>query len=300
MTVGLITYQDTSRREDLIDVVTNVSPAETPLLSGLPRGENAKQTLHEYTTDTFASAGDNAQSEGAPFSAVDLTQPTRASNITQIFTDNIQISGTEIAVDGVTNAWNYQINKNIKEHAKDIELALMAGSRASGSSGGSGGTGRRMAGIINALTTNATTRSSGSSLGENTFNDIMEMIYNSTNEVATEVYCGATLKRDISGFTAGNTKNINADDKRLIRSIDVYESDFGLHKVFLHRNVPNGANAKMLVAINPNYHRISYLRPTTVEKLKKDGDRERAQIITELTIEHRGEATGAAVGGFTS
>jgi hypothetical protein len=296
MAIGLITYQDGSRREDLIDVVTNVSPAETPLLSGLPMGPGAKQTLHEYTTATFASASSNAQVEGASFSAADLTQPSRSSNNTQIFIDNIQISGTMEVVDGVVNAKSYQTNKNLKEHAKDLELAFMAGSRASGSSG----VARQMTGVINALTTNASTRSSGSSLGETTFNDIMELIYGSTNEVATEVYTGATLKRDISGFTAANTRNISADDRRLVRSVDVYESDFGLHKIFLHRDVPTGANAKMLVAINPEYHMQSWLRPTMVEELAKDGDRARSQIISEATLEHRGEATGAAVGGFTA
>ena len=296
MAIGLITYQDASRREDLIDVVTNVSPAETPLLSGLPMGSPARQTLHEYPTATFASAADNAAAEAASFSAADLTQPTRASNNTQIFLDHILVSGTEAVVDGVVNAYSYQINKNLKEHAKDIELALMAGSRASGSSG----VARRMTGVINGLTTNASTRTSGSSLGETAFNDVMQAIWAGTNEVATEIYCGATLKRDISQFTAGLTKNISADDKRLVRAVDVYESDFGLHKVFLHRNVPSGANAKMLVAINPNYHKLSWLRPTKVAKMDADGDRERALIISELTIEHRGEATGMTLTGFTS
>lgn len=296
MPIGLITYQDASRREDLLDVVTNVSPSETPLLSGLPTGSAAKSTLHEYTTDTFAAAAANAAAEGSDFSAVDLTQPTRANNVTQIFKDAIRVSGTEMAVNGVTDPWSYQVNKNLKEHAKDIELAFMAGSRASGSSG----VARQMTGIINALTTNATARASGSSLGEDIFNDIMQMIWGSTNEVATEVYVGSTLKRDISGFTAGNTKNIAATDQRLVRAIDIYESDFGLHKVFLHRNVPNGANAKALIAINPNYHRKSYLRPTKVEEVAKTGDYMSAQLLTECTLEHRGEATGAAVTGFTA
>jgi len=41
MAIGLITYQDTSRREDLTDIVTNISPNETPLLSMLKRGPAA-------------------------------------------------------------------------------------------------------------------------------------------------------------------------------------------------------------------------------------------------------------------
>ncbi len=296
MAIGLITYDDASRREDLIDVVTNVSPSETPLLSGLPMGPKAVQTLHEYTTDTFADYSDNAQVEGAAFSAVDLTQPTRSSNNTQIFIDNVQVSGTEAVVDGVTNAVSYQINKNLTEHAKDMELAIMAGSRASGSSGAA----RRMTGVINALTTNASTRASGSSLGETAFNDIMNLIYDSTSEVATEVYVGATLKRDISQFTARTTPFEMADKRAVTNKVSIYESDFGVHKIFLHRNVPNGANAKGLVAINPKYHLKSWLRPTKVEDLQKDGDRTRSQIVSEMTVEHRGEATGAFIDGFTS
>lgn len=293
----MITYFDASRREDLIDVVTNVSPKETPLLSGLPMGPAARGTLHEWTTATFATAADNATAEGAAFSAVALTQPTRSTNVTQIFTDAVQVSGSEVAVNGVTQPFSYQIEKNMVEHAKDIELAFMAGSR---NSGGSTATARRLAGIINAITTNATARASGSSLGEVAFNDIMAMIWNGTGEVASEIYVGATLKRDISGFTAGSTKFTQVNDGRLFNSFSVYESDFGVHKVFLHRNVTSAANNLTLVAINPKYHRKSYLRPTKFEELSKDGDRVRGQLITEVTLEHLGETTGAVVSGFTS
>lgn len=298
MAIGLITYQDASRREDLLDVVTNVSPSETPLLSGLPMGSKATQTLHEYAQDVYAAYSDNAATEGSEFTVADLVAPTRDNNVTQIFKKDILVSETEAVVDGVENAWSYQLNKGMVELAKDIELAFMAGSRASGSSGVS----RRLQGVINSLTSNATTRASGSSLGEVAFNDIMNMIWNNTGEVANEIYVGGTLKRDISGFTASSTKNVDAADKRLINSVDIYVSDFGVHKIFLHRNVPNGANAKMLVAINPKYHRQSWLRAPKQEAIAKSGDHRRASLVAEGTLENtsKGGATGAAVGGFTS
>lgn len=299
MAIGLITYMDASRREDLVDVITNISPQETPLLSGLGEGPQATQTLHEWLTATFAAYADNAAVEAVAFSAVDLTQPARATNNTQIFSDHVLVSDTEIAVNigGAQGAFEYQIEKNLKEHAKDIELALMNGSRASGDSG----VARRLVGVINGISTNSTTRASGSSLGETTFNDIIEMVYNSTDSVADEVYVGATLKRDISGFTAGMTKFLSADDKRLVRPVDVYESDFGIHKIFLHRTVGNGANAKELVAIKNDLWKVSWLkgRRTKVTDLQKDGDRERALLISELTLENRGQAASAFVGGFT-
>ena len=296
MAIGLITYQDGSRREDLIDVVTNISPSETPLLTGLPMGNAAKQTFHEYTTDTFAAAADDAASEASGFSAVDLTQPARSNNICQIFKEDVLVSETEIAVAGVVEPYNYQIQKNMVQHAKNIELALMAGSVASGSSG----VARRLTGVINGITTNSTTRSSGSSLGEPDFENLMQLIWASTGYVATEVYVGATLRRDISGFTTNVTRFIAEDDKKLVKPVDVYESNFGLHKIFLHRNVPATANANMLVAINPNFWRKSYLRPTHLLPLAPDGDRRRGSIITEMTLEIRGQAASGTVGGYTS
>lgn len=120
MAIGLITYMDAARAEDVVDVITNISPSMTPLLSGLGTSQDAVQTLHEYLTATLASAADNAAAEAAAASTVDLTQPARANNFTQIFKDDIVVSGTEMAVKNYAgNPFEYQIEKNLKEHALD-------------------------------------------------------------------------------------------------------------------------------------------------------------------------------------
>lgn len=287
----LVTYNDTSRPEDLVEIVTNVSPKETPLLNMLRRGPDAKQTLHEYLTDTFASAAHNAAIEGADFSSDTLTAKGRASNITQILRQNIQVSGTEKVVSaGTSNEVQYQVEKGLVEHAKDIEKALMAGSQASGETDGA----RQMTGVINALTTNATTQASNATLTEDGYNDLLELVWNSTDhsELPDMVFVGATLKRTISGFTGGSTKNVDADDYRIPNRVDVYEGDFGTQRIFLHRDVPSAASGRTIVGVNSNYHRLSYLRPTQVMDISKVGDSERKMILTEMTIEHRGEKTG--------
>jgi len=289
---------DTSRREDLTDVVTNISPSETPLLSMLGRGSDAKQTLHEYPTDTFASAAHNAAIEGADFAAVDLTQPSRGSNNTQIFKKSIMVSDTEAVVDGVTNALQYQSQKAFTEHAKDIELALMAGSRASGASG----VARQLVGIVNALTTNATTMASASTLTEAIYNDIMELVYGSTDQLPDMVFVGSKLKRAISNFAGASDGAITipADQVARYNKVDFYEGDFGRQRIMLHRDVANVAAGRSLVAINSQFHKLSYLRPTHLREIAKTGDSEKREVITEMTIEHRGQATGAVVNRFNS
>lgn len=127
MAIGAITYDDNTRREDLVDVLTNVSPDATPLLSSWKQ-TTASNTLHEYLQDTLAAAGANAQPEGQAFSVTDPTQPTRLNNNTQIFTDWVTVSRTQMAVDhaGQGDPMKYQITKQLKEQAKDRAKVSMS------------------------------------------------------------------------------------------------------------------------------------------------------------------------------
>lgn len=251
------------------------------------------QTLHEYLTATLAAAADNATVEGRAFTVQDHTQPARSTNNTQIFRDDLQVTGTELAVAQGSNVdpMTYQIEKNLKEHARDLELALMAGSRASGDSNSA----RRLAGVINAITTNFTSYPSGTSFTEAQFNDVIETIWGDTDMVADEIYVGSFLKRRISELTASNTRFVAADDRRLVRPVDVYESDFGPLKVFLHRNVIDSATNRQMVLLRNEFWKISYLRGrrTKIMDMLPDGDRERKMLVTELTLENRGEASNA-------
>lgn len=291
----LVTYNDTSRPEDLVSIVTNISPTETPLLNKLARGANAKQTVHEYLVDTFAAGADNAAVEGAAFSSATLVAPTRSSNVTQIFRNDIEVSGTEQVVSDPSQL-PYQVSKKLKEHAKDIEKALMAGSQASGATD----TARRMTGVINALTTNATTQASATTLTETGFNDLLELVHASTDIFPDMVFVGAKLKRAISSFTGGNTKNLDANSMKVTNSVAVYEGDFGIQQIYIHRDVPNAASGRSIVGINSNYHRLSYLRPTQVVDIAKVGDSDRKMLVSELTIEHTGEKTGFVAHRYAS
>ena len=45
----------TALREDLSDIIYDVSPTDTPFLSAIPKGK-ATNTLHEWQTDTLRSS----------------------------------------------------------------------------------------------------------------------------------------------------------------------------------------------------------------------------------------------------
>lgn len=294
MPIGLITHMDASRAEDVVDLITNVDYKNTPLYSGLAES-SASNTLHEWLTDTYASSADNAQVESSDAAAADLTQPSRATNVVQMFRKNIVVSDTERAVRvyGASDPYTYQMQKSMVELARDIEKALMAGTKASGASG----VARRLNGVIASITTNATARTSGTSLTETEFNDIMKGVWDAgTDANPDEVYVGSYLKRVISGFTAGTTKFTDVNDKRLINAVDVYEGDFGVHKIFKHREVPTSA----VVAIDSSKWRVAYLngrRPKHIP-LAKTGSATKGMVEGELTLEALNEKSSAKRTGY--
>jgi hypothetical protein len=62
----LQTYDRVGNREDLEDVVYNISPRDTPLVSMIP-STIVTATRHEWQTDTLRAPAANAQVEGDDF-----------------------------------------------------------------------------------------------------------------------------------------------------------------------------------------------------------------------------------------
>jgi len=298
MAIGLISHMDTVRREDLVDYITNVDYTNTPLYSGLGTS-TAYNTLHEWPVDVLAAPGDAAVIEGSDATVTDLVQPTRKNNVVQMFRKVLSVSDTEKAINiaGMSDPYAYQLKKKSMELARDIESALVVSTLASGSSGVL----RRMNGAIAQISTNKSAHSSGTSFSETVFNDIMNGIWtNGTDEIANEVYVGSWLKRQISGYTAGTTKNTNASDKRLWNTVDIYESDFGQVRIYLNRYVPSTAGVAGALFIKPEYWKVAYLdgrRPKHIP-LSKTGSSTKGMIEGELTLVGLAQQTAAYHSGF--
>ena len=120
------TYDTTGIREDLVDVIYNISPEDTPILSAIPR-TTAKSTKHEWQLDSLATPAANSVIEGDDATIDAMSATTRAFNFTQISDKVIAVSGTQGAVDaaGRADEMAYQIAKKSKELKKDMEFALI-------------------------------------------------------------------------------------------------------------------------------------------------------------------------------
>lgn len=279
----LQTYQVTTNREDLTDVITNITPKKTPFLS-LVQETKAYNTLHENMVDDLDVPTANVGSiEGADFVEEDQQSPTRQGSYTQIFKEHPKVSDTQLAVKnaGVKNLYNYNVTLKTKKLALRIEFACIRGIGNSGASG----TARK---IMGALEWTSTNTASGTGAGEiytqSKHNNLLETIWAEGGDPDI-TFVNGTLKRVISGFTDGVTKNLEAKNKRMIAVVNVYEGDFGIQRIIGHRYMP----ANTVAHLEQDKWALAWLRKTKHTPLAKTGDSTRGQIVAEVALECRNE-----------
>lgn len=294
-------YDNKAMREDLLDVITNLTPTDYQLVSGLGTSV-AQSTLHEWLVDTLSAVKANAFVEGADASLPTITNPARLTNVTQISRQGFAVSGTDRAVNtaGFADRKAYEAEKAMRILKNDMELTLMNGTLVSSASTNGA---RALRGVKASLSLSSLGTSSVS-LTEAFFNDHMQIVWDNSTEEVDEVYGDMYIKRKLSGFTAGSTKNVDSDDKRLVNSVDVYQADSAkMVKLFAHRHVNKSSSGSALtghdlVYIKNDKFRIAYLRKPFMVDLAKTGDSDKAEIITEYTLECLNPTAGFWAKGY--
>lgn len=297
------TYSNPALREDLLDIITNLSPTENQLATGLQKSK-ARSSVHSWLVDSYdattTSSADKKEVEGADYGAGDVVNPTRKTNYTQIIKQDWKVSGTEQAADhaGMQNPKAYHMAKSMVHWKSKLEWSLLNGVAAAGNAS----TAREMGGIFDQVTTNKIANAAVA-FTETLMNDYFGQVWGTSAKAPDAVYVGATAKRVISGFTAGATKNINSSDKRLINTIDVYESDFGVVKLFLHRfinDVLAAADTGNIAILREDTWAIANLREPNNFDAPTGGDYVKGAILGETTLEGRYEKANFVAKGFTN
>ena len=300
------TYDAKGLREDLTDVIYDISPTDTPIMSSIGK-TSARAVYHEWQTDNLASATTaNAAVEGATASEAVLNPTVRLGNYTQIVQKTIMISGTLEAVDkaGRKSEKAYQLAKASAEIKRDIEAIITANQ---GRDAGSGSTARKMASLLSWIKTNTNKRDSTTTgtdpqtIGESTRGDGTTRTFTETllKDVVQKVFTSGgtpTLlvlppagKQKVSDFTGIAQHRINtqgAGKVTILAGADLYQSDFGVLQLVPDRFM----RTRDALVLDPEYAAMAYLRPFTTNEIAKVGDAEKTQILAELTLEVRNEA----------
>ena len=325
------TYQAKGIREDLSDLISDISPTTTPFQSNIGT-RDADNTYFEWQTDSLATASAAATIEGADLSSFTAVTPTvRLGNYCQINMVDFIISGTEQRVDkaGRASEIGYQSAKAAKELKRNIEVACLL--NGVGAVVGATNTARVTAGFpcwlkTNETSTNVTAPSyTGStptgaaqvwkSFGTPTafteamLKTTMQECYESGGEPSM-LMVGPFNKTQVSGFSGIASSRYNVDGAEpsvIIGAADIYVSDFGNLSVvpnrFFTSVVDAGAGSLMnnwAFLIDPDEVKIANLRPYTIETLAKTGDADKRMILREWGLQVNNEKAHGVVAGITS
>jgi hypothetical protein len=303
-------YDSIGNKEDLKDIIYNVAPWETPLLSAMPNN-SASGTLHEWQTDSLASASQNWVIEGDDATTDASVATVRLTNHCGISDKVARVTGTQEAVDkaGRGAEMSYQLVKRGRELKNDIELSIFANNAKVA---GNDTTAREVGGLEAWIDTATSAGSGGSdgSLGSTARTDGTQRAFTETllldvhqtgwtngMKGNSTLYVGAYNKRVASGFTGPNvTKQKDVDDKRIISTADIYMSDFGELTIVASRN----CRARTAYLVDHDMLGFSTLRNMVTTDLAKTGDSDQKQILTEWTIEVRNEKAHGLVADLTT
>lgn len=307
-------YQAQGLREDLSDVIYDISPTDTPVLSGSAKGR-AKQTLFEWQTDVLRSAAANAHLEGDDITSFPSVTPTvRVGNYTQISRELLILSGTLEAVDkaGRRSELAYQLSRKGQVVKHDMEAHILGNN--GGNAGGdttprqtaslgawlksnvnfaaaSGGNPVYTSGVPSVGRTDATAGDLRA-ISETIFKNVIQQGWEAgANIDRWNVFAGPVNKQRISAFTGVVSRsfdivNAAARPTAAIAAIDVYVSDFGTVRIHPSRF----QRERDVWFLDFEFLSVDHLRPFHMVRLAKTGDAEKRMLLTEWGLRVKNEA----------
>jgi hypothetical protein len=314
------TYSAVGIREDLSNVIYNISPTDTPFLNGAGRA-SASGTFFEWETDTLATAADNWQLEGTDLTSATVVEPRRVGNYMQISAKAIQSSGTSMAVDfaGRKSTQAYRMAKAAKEIKRDMEkmltqnTAAVVGTNTSAGTAGQPTGDTRKTGSLGAwvggkspFPVGNTSHGGGSPAGaacDGDGNDatvdaatkravsllliraIIQKLFVAGSDADT-IMVGPFNKEAISQLASSSqisplrTAANKESQAHVVEAWDIYVSDFGNFKV-----IPNRFQRERDGwFLDFDFWGVSYLRPFQTLDIARTGDSKKQELIVEYGL----------------
>tara|TARA_R100001463_G_scaffold38852_1_gene83380 strand:+ start:11065 stop:12000 length:936 start_codon:yes stop_codon:yes gene_type:complete len=296
------TYTATADREDLSNIIYNISPMQTPFMSSIGT-RNVKNVVFDWQTESLPTPSGTGQLEGFELSRAASTATARVSNVCQISYRDATVTGSQDASDaaGKRSEMAHQLAIMAKALKRDMEEAL---SQKGAKTTGNATTARQTGGFESWITTNDSRGTSGASTGggaaptdgtqrdltETLLKDVLELMFASGAEPNLAI-CGPHNKQVISGFTGRSQARQMVDANTVEASVSIYSSDFGELKI-----VPsNRSRERSLLLVDPEFAKVSYLRSFDTIDIATIGDAETKMIVVEYGLEVSNEAAHGVV-----
>jgi len=296
------TYSATSDREDLSNIIYNISPMQTPFMSSIGK-RSINNVVFDWQTEVLATPVSTGELEGFELSRSASVATTRVSNVAMISKRDATVSGSQESSDpaGKRSEMAHQLAIMSKALKRDMEEALcQKGAKTTGDAS----TARVTGGFESWITSNDSRGSGGASTGggaaptdgtqrdltEVLLKDVLELCFQNGGEPSLAI-CGPHNKQVISGFTGRSQARQMIDANTVEASVSIYSSDFGELKI-----VPsNRSRERSLLLVDPEYAKVSYLRDFKTVDIATIGDAVTKMIVVEYGLEVSNEAAHGIV-----
>jgi hypothetical protein len=296
------TYEAIGNREDLSDIIYNISPTQTPFLSSIGK-RNISNVQFDWQTEVLPTPSSTGQLEGFELSRSASTNTTRATNVAMISSRDATVTGSQEATDtaGKNSEMAHQLAIMAKALKRDMEEAL---TQNIAKNAGDASTARQTRSLETWYATNVNKASDGANgsdsaartngtrrdLTEAMVKDVQQQCFASGAEPSL-LMVGPYNKSVISGFTGRSQARQFVDANTIEASVSIYSGDFGELQV-----VPSNRSREQAVhLLDPEYAAVAYLRDFETIDISTVGDADTKMILCEYGLEMRNEAAHGIV-----
>lgn len=328
MAVVTNTFQTTSavgNREQLSDVVSRITPEDTPIYSMIEK-VSFSGTHPEWETDDLAAPADNVQLEGDDYTFGATTPAVRVGNYTQIMRKDGIISGTQDAENnaGSVEQVKYQKLKKGIELRKDAEFSIVTANASVG------GATRKSGSLSTWITSNVSRGSSGANGGYNSGTGLTVAPTNGDQRAFTKAILDSVMQQGYQNganykhvFVSPYVKSVfvtfmsdsnvasfryaasSGKNNSIVANADVYEGPFG--KVMVHPNrvmAGDAGLARNAFFVDPEYLQFGWFRKIQEDKeVAKTGDAKKFVLLGEGALKvknQKGLGVAADLYGLTA
>lgn len=302
-------YDSIGNREDLSDVIYDVSPEDTPFISAIGRG-SASNVFFEWQTDVLGAVADNKAVEGDAAVNDAVVATVRLGNYNQISDKTVVVSLTQEAINkaGRASEMAYQMGRKSIELKRDMENATIGLNNVR--LVGNATTARELGSLHSWVFTNVSngggsaaeptgdgtdTRTDGTqrAITEAILEAQLDSIWTNAGSVdGAIVFTGSHVRRVINAFNGvSSVQNVEVTGKTIVAAVSFYESDFGTVSLVLDRHM----RARDAFIIDPSMFALHFLRDFHSQDMPSSGDYVSKTIRVEYTLAAYNEASSALI-----
>ena len=298
-------------REQLADVVSRITPEDTPILTEI--GSETTRGIHpEWETVDLNAPGANVQAEGDEYAFSAATPAVRVGNYTQIMRKTGIVSGTQESVDNAGRAEQIKEQKLMRglELRKDVEFSIVSNVASVA------GTSRVSGGLPSWATSNVSRGATGANGGFNSGTGLTVAATDGTQRAFSKAITDAVMQ---GGFNSGaNFKFLSVSpyvksvfvsfmsdsnvaafrysvdrgrDNEIVSNADFYEGPFGRVRVVPNRvQAVSAGVARNAFFVDPEMLSWLWLRKIRTDpNIAKTGDAEKFVLIGEGCLKVKNE-----------